>query len=214
MLRTHQPELLDSLPPQHPDALHNRRDLRLTNRLMGNHRWLARALPPRLRPGELVLELGAGTGELAGRLGAAGVSVDGLDLWPRPKNWPASRTWHAADLRTFTDFGRYAVVVGNLILHQFTDAELATLGRKLQQKARLIVACEPARRRLSQVLYRVLGPLFGANHVSLHDAHVSIAAGFCGQELPHALGLDAAAWEWHCATTALGAYHMVARRRA
>ncbi len=50
MQRTPQPELLDSLPPQHPDALHNRRDLRLTNRVMGNHRWLIRTLPPLLRP--------------------------------------------------------------------------------------------------------------------------------------------------------------------
>ena len=30
-------------------------------------------------------------------------------------------------------------------------------------------------------------PLLGANHVSLHDAHVSIAAGFLGDELPRAL---------------------------
>jgi len=37
-----QAELLDSLPPDHPDALHNRRDLRLTNALMGNSRWFQR----------------------------------------------------------------------------------------------------------------------------------------------------------------------------
>jgi hypothetical protein len=214
MLRTHQPEWLDSLPPHHPDALHNRRDLRLTNRLMGNNGWFRRTLPPLLHPGVAVLELGAGTGELASSLNAAGARVDGLDLWPQPGNWPANRTWHTGDLRTFAHYGRYSAVIGNLIFHQFNDGELMALGETLRDTAHLIVACEPARRRTSQFLYRTLGPLFGANHVSLHDAHVSIAAGFCGEELPHALGLKADLWEWHCATTVLGAYRMVARRRA
>lgn len=214
MLRTHQPEWLDSLPPHHPDALHNRRDLRLTNRVMGNHRWFLRTLPPLSRHNQPVLELGAGTGELAATLAASGLNLDGLDLWPQPDNWPASQTWHTGDLRTFADYGRYSGVIGNLIFHQFTDGELAALGEKLRQTACLIVACEPARRRLSQILYRILGPLFGANRVSLHDAHVSIAAGFCGVELPHALGLKAETWEWHCATTPFGAYRMVARRHA
>jgi hypothetical protein len=213
MQRTLQPELLDSLSPNDPAALHNRRDLRLTNRLMGNHRWLARTLPPLLRPGELTLELGAGTGELGLRLAQQQVPVDGLDLWPRPDAWPAARTWHRADLRQFRDYPPYAAIFGNLIFHQFPETELAELGAELRRHARVILACEPSRRRMSQVLYRLLGPLFGANEISLHDAHVSIAAGFRGDELPRALGLDAVTWDCRCATTALGAYHLVAIRR-
>ncbi|MBI4623150.1 MAG: hypothetical protein HY736_08025 [Verrucomicrobia bacterium] len=214
MQRTLQPELLDSLPPHHPDALHNRRDLRLTNRIIGSHRWFERALPPWLRSGDLALELGAGTGELGLQLARAGLAVDGLDLWPRPDEWPPARAWHVADLRDFADYDRYAAVFGNLIFHQFSDADLATLGEKLARTARVIAACEPARRRFSQLLYRTFGPLFGANHVSLHDAHVSIAAGFRGGELPQALGLDAAKWTVHRTTTALGLYRMIAVRRA
>lgn len=214
MQRKPQPELLDSLPPHHPDALHNRRDIRLTNRIMGNHRWLLRTLPPLLRPEETVLELGAGTGELAFAINAAGLRLDALDLWPAPENWPAARHWHRGDLRTFPYYDRYAAVIGNMIFHQFNDAELAELGARLRPTARLIVACEPVRRRTSQVLYRLFGPVFGANQVSLHDAHVSIAAGFLGDELPRALGLDPAQWSWRIGTTALGAYQMVASRRA
>lgn len=214
MLRSLQPELLDSLPPLHPDALHNRRDLRLTNRIMGNHRWFARTLPPLLRPGDRLLELGAGTGELTTRLAAANIPTDALDLWPRPAEWPASQQWHSADLREFDGYGRYAIFLGNLIFHQFTDEELATLGRALGETARVILACEPARRRVSQILYRTIGPLLGANHISLHDAHVSIAAGFRGDELPRALGLSEKIWTWRCTTSALGAYRMIARRRA
>lgn len=213
MPRTIQPELLDSLPPDHPDALHNRRDLQLTNRVMGNHRWLAKTLPPLLRPADRILEIGAGTGELAAVLESRGVAVDALDLWPRPENFPPSRRWHEADLRTFTGYHAYSVFVANLILHQFNDTELAQLGAALLPSARAIVACEPARSRTSQVLYRTFAPLFGANHVSLHDAHVSIDAGFQGDELPRALGLTNRGWDIRCRPAPIGAYHLVAVRR-
>lgn len=213
MRRTLEPELLDSLPPDHPAALQNRRDLRVTNHLLGTHRWFTRTLPARLDRRELALELGAGTGELGRRLGRAGVALDGLDLWPRPPDWPAERAWHAADLRHFAQYERYAAVLGNLIFHQFAEPELAALGENLRNGPRMILACEPARRRVSQFLYRALGPLFGANHVSLHDAHVSIAAGFRGDELPRALGLAAPDWEICCETTVLGVYRMIAVRR-
>lgn len=213
MQRTLQPELLDSLPPGHPDALHNRRDLRLTNTLLGSYRWLEATLPPLVLQGEHALEIGAGTGEFGLRLSARGIAVAGLDLWPRPPNWPAASSWHREDLREFTQYDRYPVVIGNLIFHQFSHDELTRLGQRLQPNARVIVACEPVRRRVSQLLYRTLGPLFGANHVSLHDAHVSIAAGFRGSELPQALGLRSSDWTVTCSSTFLGMYRMVAVRR-
>jgi hypothetical protein len=213
MQRTLQPELLDSLPQDHPDALHNRRDLRLTNRIVGNHRWFERTLPALLRPGERALELGAGIGELGFRLARAGAVTDGLDLWPRPANWPAERAWHRADLRSFDGYAQYAAIFGNLIFHQFSDDELANLGRKIRANARVVLACEPERRRLSQVLFRTIAPLLGANRISLHDAHVSIAAGFRGDELPRILGLDAREWDVRRHTTTLGVYRMIALRR-
>ena len=213
MQRTLEPELLDSLPPGHPDALHNRRDLRLTNAIVGNHRWLARTLPRLLRPGEKALEIGAGLGELGQRLHRQGLHVGGLDLWSRPSDWGPANAWHVADLRTFDGYGDYDAILGNLIFHQFSDAELAALGKKLRAKARVILACEPGRRRVSQTLFRTIGPLLGANYVSLHDAHVSIAAGFRADELPRLLGLNPAEWNVTCTTTVLGAYRMTAVRR-
>lgn len=212
MQRSLQPEILDSLPLHHPDALHNRRDLRVTNRLLGSHRWLERTVPPLLRPNEAVLEIGAGTGELGRRLGAAGVEVAGLDLWPRPLDWPPTAAWHQVDLRTFAGYADYPAIVGNLIFHQFSDAELAGLGRTIRATTRVFVACEPLRRRFSQLAYRTLGPLFGVNHVSLHDAHVSIAAGFVGMELPDALGFNRREWNLHCSATLRGLYRLVAVR--
>ena len=214
MQRILQAELLDSLPPGHPDALHNRRDLRVINRCMGNYGWFARTLPALLRPGEAVLELGAGDGTLGMKLAARGIPVDGLDLWPRPVAWPAARKWHRMDLRTFADYGSYPVVAGNLIFHQFSEAELGELGAILRRGARTIVACEPARRRFSQTLLATLGPLLGAGTVTRHDGPVSVAAGFRDEELPRALGLLNDAWTIHCGQTALGALRMVATRRS
>jgi hypothetical protein len=214
MQRNLEPEILDSLPPDHPDALHNRRDLRLINRLLGHHRWFARVLPGLIIPGERALELGAGTGELGLRLAQRGVAVDGLDVWPRPPAWPPACAWHVADLRTFAGYGHYAAVLGNLIFHQFSASELRLLGETLRQTSRIVIACEPARRRRSQILFRFIAPLFGANYVSLHDAHVSIAAGFQGDELSSLLGLARNTWDVRCSTTLLGAYRMIAIRRS
>lgn len=212
MQRELKPELLDSLPPDHPDALHNRRDLRLINRVMGNYRWLARTLPDQLHPPGPVLEIGAGTGELAEHLAARGIATDGLDLWPAPAGWPAGRCWYQADLLTFGGYNEYPVIIGNLIFHQFTAGQLAELGQKLRRSARVILVCEPLRRRSSQVVFATIAPLLGANHVSLHDGRVSIAAGFQGDELPKMLGLTEPGWDCRCHKTLLGAYRMVARR--
>lgn len=207
------PELLDSLPPDHPDARHSRRDLRLINRAMGNHRWFARTLPPLLRPGESALELGAGTGELGRRLAARGAAVDGLDRVPRPTAWPAARAWHVSDLRTFDGYARYGAVLANLILHHLSDDELAALGATLNRTARLVLASEPKRSPRVQRLFALVSPLFRANHVTRHDAHVSIAAGFRADELPRTLGLHPSDWDCRCSPTVLGAYRLVAVRR-
>lgn len=213
MERTLEPELLDSLPPHHPDALHNRRDLRLTNIVMRNHAWIERTVARHVRPGERVLEVGAGTGELAQRLGQRGIAVDALDLWPAPEDWPRESTWHRTDIRTFDEWSRYRVVFGNLIFHQFSETELRSIGARFGG-VRVVIACEPARHRLSQILYATIAPWLGANRVTLHDAHVSIAAGFLQDELPNSLGLDQNAWDLRCTTAPIGAYHMVAVRRS
>ena len=214
MPRTIQPELLDSLSPQDPAALHSRRDLRLINRLMGNHRWFLGQLPKRINPGERVLEIGSGTGELAAQLHQAGVPTAGLDLMSAPDSWPTSQPWHADDLRTFDQYTEYSVIIGNLVFHHLTDVELKHLGVRLQRGTRLILACEPARRRVCQFFFRLLALALGASHVTLHDGHVSIAGGFAGDELAHALGLDKKEWSIEQGSGLLGGYRMIATRRA
>jgi len=187
--------------------------LRIINRVMGNQRWFRRTLPSLVQPGERILEIGAGTGELQVALAPRLPALDALDLWPAPSDWPPSRRWHQTDLRTFDRWREYPVIIGNLIFHQFDAVMLRTVGAKLAAHARMVVACEPARHRLWQGLYAALCPLIGANYVSRHDGHVSIAAGFVGDELPVLLGLDPVVWRWRTTVTPLGAYHLVAEKR-
>jgi SAM-dependent methyltransferase len=195
--RTLRPEILDSLAPDDPAAQRSRRDLRRINWAMGNPCWMVRTLRARLGAGERVLEIGAGTGDLGRRLIGQGMAVDGLDRWPRPVDWPADRAWHQADLREFDGYRAYPVVIANLILHHLADAELAALGRALAAGPRLVCASEPARRRRNQVGFALLCRLLGADPVTRHDGHVSIAAGFAGDELPRALGLTPPTWTAH-----------------
>jgi hypothetical protein len=216
MKRLVQPEILDSLPQDHPDAIANRRDLRLINGIMGNYRWFARTLPPRLRRGDRVLEIGAGTGDLGLALSRACrgriAHYCGLDFWSRPDHWPADWDWVQQDLLEFKDYGDYNVIVANLILHQFEAADLRRLGQRLtQSNTRLILASEPARRRLHQWQLKLLRP-FGLNPVSRHDGHVSVAGGFRGQELPALLGLSPPDWRIHSRTGFLGSNRTVAQR--
>jgi SAM-dependent methyltransferase len=213
MIRKLTPELLDSLPPDDPRARGSRRDLRIFNAVLGGTRWFRRTLPPLLRPGERVLELGAGTGELGAVLARVGATADGLDLGPRPAAWPAGARWHQTDAFAFSGWDGYEVVIGNLIFHHFDAAGLRQLGARVAVRARLIVACELARWPVSQQLFAALCTIVRANDVSRHDGRVSIEAGFLGEELPVLLGLEPAVWRWQVTMTCFGTYRMVAERR-
>src|SRR5688500_12802853 len=67
MNRTLEPELLDELPASDPRAVASRRDLRLLNGIMGNHRPIVRFLRA-LPPNPTIAEIGAGEGLLSLRL--------------------------------------------------------------------------------------------------------------------------------------------------
>ncbi len=217
MTRTLVPELLDSLPPDHPGAVAGRRDLRRINAVMGNHRWL-RARLAALPAGEgPVVEIGAGDGTLARKVCAAmpGLAARyyALDLAPCPPDWPAGATWHQADLWSEAARALLAgarVVVANLVLHHFQDEELRRLGGLLSS-CRYFLAREPLRRELHVWQGRLIFPFI--HPVTRHDMVVSIHAGFRDGELAEALGLDSGEWRFEASGTWLGAYSFTAIRK-
>lgn len=217
-IRIVEPEILDSLPEDHPDAISNRKDILLINHLQGNFRWVARQLKTLAEKGEGLIELGAGAGDLGDylqrkkALDPAIHQYTGLDLWKRPDIWPGQWHWIQEDMTKFDGFSTTPLIVGNLILHQFDDAFLESLGERFQESARAIVICEPLRSATGLLGLNLLR-LKGLNYVSVHDGAVSIRAGFRRGELPALLGLDSSDWAIDEQETLLGAYRMVALRK-
>lgn len=212
-----QPEILDSLPQDHPDALKNRRDIALLNSLMRNYRWLTHALSREILPDERLLELAAGTGDLARCVWATVPKINpsrytALDLWQKPLNWPADARWETADLLEYDGYAEHPVITGNLILHQFDDATLSEKIAPRLQSARLLIFNEPVRRKRHIWQLRAAFAL-GLNHVSRHDGRVSIQGGFVGNELPELLSLAPEKWDVSVEMTFLGAYRLIAKRR-
>jgi len=211
------PERLDSLPHGHPDAVWNRRDIRLFNALMGNYRWLRRELARRLPAGGRVLEIGAGAGDFMRKMAradgaAAALTVDGLDLCPSPGDGAAQGRWWRRDVLDFDCWGKYDAVVANFLFHQFERPALARIGERLRSGPRVVLASELARRRRHLLQLRA-ARLLGINHVTRHDAAVSVEAGFLGRELPQWLGLDDdPAWSVSVRIGWLGQYWMTAER--
>lgn len=207
------PEILDSLPADHPEALRSRRDLVRINRLMGSLRWIERQVRAQDAPGPL-LEIGAGEGDLCRELAKVlPGQVTGLDLAARPADLPSDVGWVQADV--FSEeagpvLASARTVVANLVLHHFQPEELQELGGRLHSAERIIVS-EPARRRRHLWAAWLIAPWVG--RVTRHDMFVSIRAGFRGDDLPQSLGLGDR-WEWRSECGPLGACRLVARRRA
>jgi len=206
-----EPELLDHLPASDPSAIRSREELLLINHLMGNQRWLVSQIRRFLKPGERLLELGAGDGSLAKGLITAGVceahQIVALDLAPEPPGWPMEAIWLQRSVLDDEPWPEAVVIVANLFLHHFEANALRCIGSKVAG-ARHFIASEPARRSLHLWQGRLLSYLADLSPVTRHDMLVSIRAGFLGDELPATLGLD----DFHCTTscTFLGAYRLTA----
>lgn len=200
MKRIVAPEILDELPGDDPRALRSRKDLRLINFLMGNERWIIKQLKE--EEGS-VLELGAGTGELASQLD----HVTGLDFQNQPDGFQGK--WITGNLfETFPE-AEGEVVVANLILHHFDDDALGRLGELIQTRKKL-VAVEPWRSRISLAEGALLWPLI--NEVTRHDMMVSIRAGFRRGELKQLLQMGDD-WVMQEEVSLLGGIRVVAWRR-
>lgn len=209
------PELLDQLPDDHPDAQRNRREIHWINCLMGNYRWFQRVLPKVINNGEPILEIGAGSGQLANHLKSTIPSFQpsnyhALDLAPPPAGWPP-HTWHQSDLLAFDGYHNFPCVVGNLILHQFTDQQIQALAPAVSH-CRVLLFNEPLRSRRNAIAYRIAAR-FTLSHVSRHDGEVSIRAGFRQGELSSLLNLNNPQWTLHESISATGACRLIALRK-
>jgi len=227
MKRLIQPEWLDELPPDDPDAARSRRDLCRVNAWMGHHDIMADALQNHLNSDFVgpIVELGAGDGNfllrVAQLLSASrrDINVTLLDrqkiVQPDTLSDFESLGWHAeaitADVFDWAHTGSPAgVVIANLFLHHFYDTSLAGLFRALARRARLFIALEPRRARWPLFCSRLLWGI-GCGLVTRHDAVLSVRAGFDGDELSR---LWPAADGWQLIEQPAGAFsHLFVARR-
>jgi hypothetical protein len=235
MVRACEPELLDHLPVDDPEAIGSRRDLRRLNAWMGNARYIARALNSHLPIQDVrILEIGAGDGtfflEVAKRLTSAGriMFLDRQDLVTGATRQKLQRRgWQAETMRADVFEGLtgrtgltnqtsraeypYHAIIANLFLHHFSDEDLKRLFQTGSEKAPLFIATEP-RRSSPALLGGKLIWAIGCNSVTRHDAMVSIRAGFRGRELSDLWPKDSS---WICEERPAGLWsHLFVARRA
>lgn len=189
------PEILDHLPADDPAAQRSRRDLRRINWLMGNERWISRALrkfPEAAQRG--ITEIGVGTGELTKRLAREfpKCDVSAYDLAPRPAHLEPRVAWLQGDVFATPPPPPGGVIIANLFLHHFENESLMTLGRWLKD-CDVALFNEPDRARMPHLLGRFMHPWI--NHVTRHDMHVSIDAGFGPGEITAALEMKPSHWK-------------------
>src|SRR5713226_5224989 len=200
MERAIERELLDELPADDPRAIHSRADLRTVNAWMGHAGVMAGILSSAFehRPPQSIVELGAGDGtfllRLAKRLGpgwqpARVVLVDQQRLLDeRTTAAFGALGWNVRAMRIdvfdwIEEEGESSdLILANLFLHHFVDADLRRLFARVAQRTGFFLACEPRRSPFALGASSLLR-LIGCNDLTRHDARLSVRAGFSDSEL-------------------------------
>ncbi len=201
MRRIVEPELLDALAPDDRRAIRARRDLQRVNAWMGHARVLSRTLAGAFKNGSprTIVELGAGDGtlllqvaqKLAPRWGPLHLVLVDRQRLITPRTIAAfeALSWSVESLQmdVFEWLGRPRaepsdVIIASLFLHHFAEHDLRRLLQYAANQTRLLLACEPRRHALS---LRAAGLLWfiGCGQVAVHDARISVRAGFSDHEL-------------------------------
>jgi hypothetical protein len=179
---------------------------------MGNESWILKTI--RQFPeaaAKSICELGAGDGTLSEKLAMEfpRVRVTAYDLAPRPRNLDSRVHWSRGDIFETSRDLRGGILVANLFLHHFEGASLERLG-EICEGFEVVVFNEPSRDSVSHFLGHLLDPF--VNHVTRHDMHVSIDAGFLPGELASLMGLSVKHWQIQEDSTWRGAVHMLGCR--
>jgi hypothetical protein len=211
-----EPEWLDHLPAADPRAARSRRDLVRVNALMGNA-GIVRSELRRLGCVESIAEIGAGDGVFLARalrpLQGKPPKVVLVDRQSVPHAVDGHTRFDVADVFEWLDDPRgeaFDVIIANLFLHHFADAELRRMLEGVSRRARAFIACEPRRSAVALSGAHLLG-LVGCNEVTRHDAVVSVRAGFCGDEIG-ALWPSGASWSWEERPRGVFCHGFTARR--
>jgi SAM-dependent methyltransferase len=184
--RVIEPELLDELPPGEGRA--SLQDLERINRRWGGYSSTRKLFDRATRPDETfsVLDVGAASGDMARFI---------RHIRPRASVTSFDRVLHhlerAGAPRIAGDAfrlpfgpGSFDFVYSSLFLHHFPDAEVVELFRGFAALARrAVLAVDLERSAISYWFIPATRRVFGWDRITVHDAPVSVAAGFRKHEL-------------------------------
>lgn len=196
-----EPEWLDRLAADDPQARRTRHDLRRINRAMATLSIVVAGLDRVVasRAPRTILDLGAGDGSLMLRVAKQRkshwpdvavtlldrkTSVDALTLAGiRATGWrPDIVTADVMDWIATPATSRWDLVVANLFVHHFAEDDLRRLFAGIASRSQAFFCCEPRRSRFALTGSRLVG-LLGAGPVARFDAVTSVHAGFQATEL-------------------------------
>jgi SAM-dependent methyltransferase len=189
--RSDEPEALD-LGVDADEARRSLADLRFVNRRLGNRRAFLAAVRRHLHDGARILDVGAGSADLLAELAREGpgpwraVACDLKHLHLREA--PARLHRVAGDARALPfPPGAFDVVMANLFLHHFPQAELPGVLAGLYALARRALVVSDLRRAWVPYLFgRAAFPLLFRSRVSVADGLVSLRRAFRPEELDDA----------------------------
>ena len=217
-----EPEWLDELPSEDPNAVASRRDLRRLNWFMNHAAIVSAALRSLPRP-RRVIDLGAGDGTFALRLASAArwqdmevVLVDrSAAVAPALRDEFRALDCHLTTvqcdvLEGLDDVGTTDGIITNLFLHHFDKEKLPRLLHDAARCCQWFIACEPRRSAMALMASRLVG-LIGCNAVTRHDAVASVRAGFRESEISDQWPRET---EWSCEERGAGLFsHLFLARR-
>lgn len=213
MLRAIEPELLDQLPADDSRAIRHRRDLKVINAVILQSGIMANAITEHWTGNtpRTLLDLGSGDGtfmlSVARRLARRwpNVTVTLLDqrsiVSDETRDAFAALSWRAQpiaadvfDYLNAPDNSSIDIITANLFLHHFEGKLLSELLARVARLSQVFVACEPRRSKFALRSSRLLW-LIGCSEMAVHDAVVSVRAGFKGNEISQLW--PKGSWEFH-----------------
>ena len=186
--RVLKPEILDTLPPDSPDARASLADLVRINRYWGGLGTLRKLLDQAIAPGETFsfLDVGAASGDMGREVQRLRpqTRVTSLDyLASHLAGGQGRRVAADAFALPFPDKS-FDYVFSSLFLHHFSDGDvvrlLAEAGRVARKK---VLTIDLWRLPIPYYFIGYTKPLFGWHPVSVHDGKISVEAAFKPREL-------------------------------
>ena len=146
-----------------------------------------------------IIDVGGGDGEMLrkcarfGKKNRYNFKLIGLDAnaniiseaKERSKNYE-NITFKTFDIFSMHPFPKGDIILCNLFLHHFKNAEIVTILKKVKQSSNIgVVVNDLQRSELAFNLFKAFGWVFLKTKIAKHDGLVSVARGFKREELEH-----------------------------